>query len=100
MLTLRNGSSSHPFYLPVAVQPPPGPFNGANNNGVGGSFTADEETSMQTMFNLSSKPASDYKQAFVSDPSMTLNYRPFHSSMPAKVLFRNLLSMTNSWMQT
>ncbi|CAO2833976.1 unnamed protein product [Amaranthus hypochondriacus] len=89
MLTLRNGSSSHPFYLPVAVQPPPGPFNEANNNGVGGSFTADEETSMQAMFNLSSKPASDYKQAFVSDPSMTVNYRPFHSSMPAKVLCKD-----------
>lgn len=100
MLTMRNGSSSHPFYLPQAVQPPSvGPLDEANSSRVG-SFTTDQEASMQAMFNLSSKPvSSDYKllmarmsddnnsgQACVPESSMTLQYRPCNASMPSKVL--------------
>lgn len=100
MLTMRNGSSSHPFYLPGAVQPPStGPLLDEANSSRLVSFTADQDASMQPMFNFSSKPAfSDYKllmtrmsehnnsgQAYVPEPSIPLHYRPFNASMSPKV---------------
>lgn len=62
MLTMRNGSSSHPFYLPGAVQLPSAGAVGEANSSRAGSFATDQESPTQAMFNLSSKPAfSDYK---------------------------------------
>ncbi|XP_021847957.2 transcription factor SPATULA isoform X2 [Spinacia oleracea] len=94
MLTMRNGSSSHPFYLPGAVQLPSAGAVGEANSSRAGSFATDQESPTQAMFNLSSKPAfSDYKllmskmsesnssaHAFVSEPPMTAHYRPFNAS--------------------
>ncbi|XP_021722565.1 transcription factor ALC-like [Chenopodium quinoa] len=103
MLTLRNGSSSHPFYVPGAMQLPSAAQLDEANSSRAGSFTADQEAPMQAMFNLSSKPAfSDYKllmtrmsennssaQPFHLNPSMTVHYRPFNASMPSKVLCKD-----------
>ncbi|RVW99974.1 Transcription factor SPATULA [Vitis vinifera] len=64
MLTMRNGLSLHPIYLPGALQPTQLPQTGAgfaegnlllSNSGTG-TLPANQEISMQTTFDLTSQP--------------------------------------------
>ncbi|KAK9756477.1 hypothetical protein RND81_01G100500 [Saponaria officinalis] len=106
MLTIRNGSSLHPFCLPgmgQPVHPPPiGPLvDDPNNNRGIGSFSTDPEASILAMFDLASKPGSfDYKlhmprmsendnsgPSVLREPSMV--YRPFNASMPSKAFCKD-----------
>ncbi|KAL9225635.1 hypothetical protein vseg_001536 [Gypsophila vaccaria] len=106
MLTIRNGSSLHPFCVPGMGQPMHPPpigqlIDDSNSNRGIGSFSTDPEVSIQAMFDLASKPGSfDYKLHMPrmlendnSGPSLALEssaaYRPFNSSMPSKVLCKD-----------
>lgn len=108
MLTMRNGSSLHPFYLQgvgQTVQPPQAAalLEEGNSSREVGSFPANQEASMQAMFDLSSKTApSDYRllltrmsengnsgPSFVLEPTTNAHYRSFNASIPSKVLCKD-----------
>ncbi|KAJ8445983.1 hypothetical protein Cgig2_018516 [Carnegiea gigantea] len=106
MLTLRNGSGLHPFYLPGISQPVQSPQMGSLLDETSGSkgvrvFPGNQEASVRTMSGLSGKPASsDCKilmprtsencnsgPLFVMEPSTNAHYRPFNAPMPSKLVF-------------
>ena len=103
MLTLRNGSGLHPFYLPVTSHPVQSPQMPSLLDETNGSkvevFPSAQEASVQTVLDLACKPASsDYKilipetsennnsgSLFVTKPSTNAYYRRFNARMPSKV---------------
>lgn len=103
MLTLRNGSGLHPFYLPGISQLVQSPQMGSlldetSGSKGGGVFPGNQEASVRTMSGLSGEPdSSDYKilmprtsencnsgPLFVMEPSTKAHYRPFNAPMPSK----------------
>ncbi|KAH9608884.1 hypothetical protein KSS87_000035 [Heliosperma pusillum] len=105
MLTMRNGTSLHPFCPPSVGQlmnpPTIGQLVDEVNNSRGiSSFTPHQEGSMQpmqAMYNFDSKPGSSHMPrmsenhnpgpSLVLEPSMI--YRPFSASIPSKVLCKD-----------
>ncbi|XP_031267146.1 transcription factor SPATULA-like isoform X2 [Pistacia vera] len=100
MLTMRNGFSLHPMWLPGVLQPMQLPQTGIvfddgndlpNTNSVTNNFSANEETSVQTAFNLSNQctvsnqpiaipSAADFNSSetpFGLEPLIQAHYAPF-----------------------
>ncbi|KAJ0087506.1 hypothetical protein Patl1_08917 [Pistacia atlantica] len=108
MLTMRNGFSLHPMCLPGVLQPMQLPQTGIvfddgndlpNTNSVTNNFSANEETSVQTAFNLSNQctvsnqpiaipSTADFNSSetpFGLEPLIQAHYAPFSLSSSKEI---------------
>lgn len=104
MLTMRNGLSLHPIYVPGAVQPMQLPQKGAGfadgnlllSNSGASSLPAEQEIAMQTTFDITSQAIAmptianinnNSETSFRFEQSNQARYGPFNLIAPSKVTF-------------